>query len=415
MSKDNEKGWQEYLDNSIPGYSRRVNLNKIKNTQENNMKSILFGITSLTLGGAERVLVDIANRLSDKFDITIFTIYGNGELEKQLSDKVKLKTLNEKSYSELSSMQKKLVMPLKMLFSKKKIYNENIKNNYDIEIAFLEGPITRLFSIENKNKKENIKTRKIAWVHNDISLVFGKGIKSKIKRILDKKTYKKYEKLIFVSKDNMQKFEEFYPEIKTKKEVIYNYIDKEIILKKAQEELEIDKQIEFKKDKINFISVARLTKQKGIDRIIKMHKQLIEEGLQHNFYVIGDGPEKGNLEKLIIKENIQNTFHLLGKKENPYPLIKQANYFCLLSHFEGYGMVLEEAKILQKNIIITDTAAREAVSKYENSQIVKNSENGIYEGLKKAISQNENLNKNVIKQEYNNENILNQIIKLMEG
>ena len=57
------------------------------------MKKILFGITSLTLGGAERVLVDLANKLSEKYEITIFTIYANGELEKQLSKNVNLKTL----------------------------------------------------------------------------------------------------------------------------------------------------------------------------------------------------------------------------------------------------------------------------------------------------------------------------------
>ena len=46
------------------------------------MEKILFGITSLTLGGAERVLVDLANELSKKYEVTIFTIYANGELEK---------------------------------------------------------------------------------------------------------------------------------------------------------------------------------------------------------------------------------------------------------------------------------------------------------------------------------------------
>lgn len=65
------------------------------------MKKILFGITSLTLGGAERVLVDIANKLCNKYDITIFTIYSGGELEKQLSNKVKLKCLYNKQYSKL--------------------------------------------------------------------------------------------------------------------------------------------------------------------------------------------------------------------------------------------------------------------------------------------------------------------------
>lgn len=55
------------------------------------MKKILFGITSLTLGGAERVLVDLSNALCDKYEITIFTIYAKGELEKQLNNKIKLK------------------------------------------------------------------------------------------------------------------------------------------------------------------------------------------------------------------------------------------------------------------------------------------------------------------------------------
>lgn len=46
------------------------------------MDKIIFGITGLTMGGAERVLIDTANALVDKYDITIFTIYSKGELEK---------------------------------------------------------------------------------------------------------------------------------------------------------------------------------------------------------------------------------------------------------------------------------------------------------------------------------------------
>ena len=60
------------------------------------MKKIIFGITSLTLGGAERVLVDMVNQLSDTFDITIFTIYGKGELEKSLNNRIKIKRISVK-------------------------------------------------------------------------------------------------------------------------------------------------------------------------------------------------------------------------------------------------------------------------------------------------------------------------------
>lgn len=371
------------------------------------MKKLLFGITSLSLGGAERVLVDIANSLSEKYDVTIFTIYSKGEFEKQLSSKVKLKTIYDKQYDELTSLQKKII-PLKILLNKKSIYKKYIKQDYDVEIAFLEGAITRLFSVKNT------KTRKIAWIHNDISQVFGKGLKSKIKKHIDRKIYSKFNLLVFVSKDNFRKFNLIYKDLRDKylqpikKDVIYNYIDKQSVLEKAKESIEVP----FNNETINFLTVARLVPQKALDRLINIHKRLIDCGLNHNFYVIGDGPEKEKLENMINEKNIGDTFHLLGKKENPYPYIKNADYFCLLSQFEGYGMVLEEAKILGKPIIITDTAAREAVEKYKKCTIVDNNENDIFDGLKKIILNpkkydNEN-------EEYDNLKIIDKIIKVIE-
>lgn len=374
------------------------------------MKKILFGITSLTLGGAERVLVDLSNALCDKYEITIFTIYAKGELEKQLSKKLKVKSLYNVEYNELTNI-KRIIIPLKILLNRKKIYKKYIYDNYDVEIAFLEGPITRLFSINNKN------TKKIAWIHNDITKVFGNGLKSKLKKILDKRIYSKYDTIVFVSEDNLKKFNKEYKDIRNKylepikKEVIYNYIDKENIIKKAEEKNDIV----FNKDRINFVTVARLVEQKGIDRLIEIHSRLIKNGLKHNFYIIGDGPEKEKLEILIKKQKIEETFKLLGKKENPYPYIKKADYFCLLSRFEGYGMVLEEAKILDKPIIITDTAAREAVENYENARIFKNTEDGIYNGLENIIlNNNKEKLKNDNKFEYDNKNIIEKIERLME-
>ena len=78
------------------------------------MKKILFGITSLTLGGAERVLVDMVNKLCDDYEITIFTIYGNGNLEKDVDKRVKIKNMFNFSYKEMSNIQKKII-PLKIL------------------------------------------------------------------------------------------------------------------------------------------------------------------------------------------------------------------------------------------------------------------------------------------------------------
>lgn len=326
------------------------------------MKKIIFGITSLTIGGAERVLVDIVNQLKD-YDITIFTIYAKGDFEKSLNSHIQFKSLYQKQYNDLSKWEK-LWIPLKILFLKKQIYQKVIANHhYDVEVSFLEGPVTRLFSVKND------KVKKIAWIHNDISQVFGKGIKAKLKKRLDKNLYNQYQEIIFVSKDNLEKFKATY-QTNANTKVIYNYINRQNVLEKAREEVENH----FNQEVPNLVTVARLVEQKAIDRLIRVHYRLRQKGIYHHVYVIGDGPLKEQLEEQIRKANVEDTFHLLGKKQNPYPYMRMADYFCLFSYFEGYGMVLEEAKILNKPILITDTAAREAVSNYPKSIIFNNTD-----------------------------------------
>lgn len=330
------------------------------------------------MGGAERVLVDIVNKLQEKFDITIFCIYGNGGFEKELNPNVNLIKLYNNSYEEQTSFKKKII-PIKVLICGKLIYKKYINNNYDYQIAFLEGPITRIFKYGNKNK--------IAWIHNDISQVFGKNFKAKIKLYIDKRNYKKYDKLIFVSNDNKKAFNELYKlnGFEKKEEVIYNYIEKERILKKSC--MQVGQ--EYIENTVpSILTVTRLTEQKAIDRLINVHKKLIDEKIYHNIYVIGDGPEREKLLKQTKNLGVQGTFKLMGKRENPYPYMKRADYFVLLSKFEGYGMVVDEAKILNKKIIITNTAAVEAVKGYTKKLIVENNENAIYEGLKQVLQKN---------------------------
>lgn len=367
------------------------------------MKKIIFGITSLGIGGAERVLVDIVNKLQNEYDITIFTLYGKGAFEKEISKNVKIIRLYENSYEEMSRTKKKII-PIKVLISGKSIYKKYIQGKFNVEIAFLEGPITRIFRYGKSNKK-------IVWVHNDIAKVFGDNFKAKLKLKVDKKIYSKYDKIVFVSKDNENSFNGVYsdiPNLGQKEEVIYNYIDKYRIIEKSKEEIG---QEYIEKNVPSIITVARLVEQKAIDRLINVHKKLIDDGIMHNIYVIGDGPEKEKLQNQIKELNVENTFKLMGKRENPYPYIKRADYFALLSKFEGYGMVIDEAKILNKKIIITDTAAKEAVKGYLPKIILQNTEDAIYEGLKQVIL------KNVVFDEcesvFDNEHLLDEIRTLL--
>ncbi len=371
------------------------------------MKKIIFGITGLTLGGAERVLVDISNRLVEKYDVTIFTIYANGELEEELDKRVHRISLYDFKYSQLQGMNKRIV-PLKVLFNKRKIFNKYIDNEkYFAQIAFLEGPVTRIFSVKSKNG-----ANKIAWIHNDMSKVFGHGIKSKIKRVIDRNIYEKYDTLAFVSIDNLDKFNKLYDDMDLPHEtVINNYINSERILKLAKEPIEDV----FKKEDVNIVQVSRLVEQKAIDRLIRVHSKLMKKGFKHKIFIVGDGPLKEKLEKQIEKLGIKDSFILLDAKQNPYPYIQNADYFGLFSNFEGYPMVIEEAKILRKYILATNTATREALINYSKfSQIVDNNEEGIEQAIKFAISNKGNVKKMQNSYTYDNDRIINKITKIID-
>lgn len=369
--------------------------------EESEMKKVVFGITGLTLGGAERVLVDIANHISSDYDVTIFTLYGNGELEAQLNKKVKRVSIHAKERHELNVIQK-IWMSVKFRFTflRKHIYHSYLKNQYDVEVAFLEGPITWLFACPGK-------TRKLVWVHNDIKEVFGKGWKAEQKKKMNEHIYQKFDEIIFVSQDNEQKFCELYSNNQVPKRVIYNYLDEKAVLEKARKKVS-----DICHDAPTFVQVSRLTEQKGISRLIDVHKKLISDGYRHHIYIIGTGPLEDELQEKIKKYELEDTFHLLGKQSNPYPYIKAGDFFMLASLYEGYGMVIDEAKILDKFVMITDTAAREAVIGYDASLVVPNNEDGIYNGMKSLINQDISVTK---KKNQQKRDIIGDIKQVLEG
>ena len=195
-----------------------------------------------------------------------------------------------------------------------------------------------------------------------------------------------------------------------------NKMDNERVIAKSKEIIELP----YDNKDVNFVTVCRLSNQKALDRYVKVHAKLEKEGVHSKVYIVGDGPERENLEELIKEYKVSDSFILVGEKENPYPYIKKADYFCLLSYYEGYGMVVEEAKILDQNIIITDTAAKEGVAGYKKAVVIGNTEEDIYNGLKKTLSGEEL--KNMEKQESDenkvmksNERYYNDIIEKVEN
>ena len=168
------------------------------------------------------------------------------------------------------------------------------------------------------------------------------------------------------------------------------------------------------------VSVGTVFPQKGFDRLLKVHKKLLDEGFKHRIQIIGDGYDFENIKNLKKELGINETAEMLGFTDNPYPSIKAADFYILSSRYEGFPTVLFEAITLKKNIIATDVSGvQEMLEKGKLGLIVANSEEGIYEGMKKALTQpeffeqyQENLKE--YKMPFNLENSVNKIMEIID-
>lgn len=188
---------------------------------------------------------------------------------------------------------------------------------------------------------------------------------------------------VCVSDGVEQDFWKLHPQLRNKTCTIRNISDSAMIRAEAEapvHDLPCDHRVPL------IVTVARLWADKGIDRAVEVCKRLRDDGERFHWIVVGEGNERPALEKYIAKHHLQHTFYLLGSRENPYPYIKICDIFALTSYYEGYGLVIAEAKSLAKPVISTDVAgARDQLISGLNGLIVANNKDALYKGLKRLL------------------------------
>lgn len=134
------------------------------------------------------------------------------------------------------------------------------------------------------------------------------------------------------------------------------------------------------------ISVGRLEKVKGYERLLEVAIRLNKEGFLFKIIIIGNGSQYNYLKNMIVENQMEKVICLYGFQENPYKFINKADLFILPSFAEGLPNVLYEALILEKPVIATKNAGSlEVLNNGEYGMIVENSFNGIYSGLKMVL------------------------------
>lgn len=197
------------------------------------------------------------------------------------------------------------------------------------------------------------------------------------------------------------KLKQQWPDLGTKMYTIYDIINPNTIRSLAQKEITET----FPHTSLSLLTVGRLVKPKGYDLLLQAASILKNRNIQFTWYIIGEGPEKTFIEHEIQINDLKNYVFLLGLKENPFPYMKTCDIYVQTSKFEGFGMTIAEAKILNKPIISTNyPVIYNILQDKVNGLIVDMTGEALANGIQ-SLSRNQDLKEFLIKNLQNEENI----------
>lgn len=340
------------------------------------MKNILFFMETVDFGGAETVFTNIIKNINkSKFCIKVVTERDHELFTDEIKAAVPYDCFIKTERSAVRDFWNKIVIKLSLVLSEKNIRKYFIRGNYDVEVAFCEGYSTKI--IGNSGKRN---CKKIAWVHTDViknpwsEKIFGSAEE-------EKKCYEKFDAIVCVAETMKESFIKKYG-MAEKVHVLYNPLDFESVIKKSAEKTDFNFG-----DGMKFVLAGTFIKIKGFDRFVKVCKRLKDDGEHFSALIMGDGEEKENIKKIIAETNLGDTVKILDFQTNPYKYIAHSDVYVCSSYAEGYSTAVSESVALNVPVITTECSGmREIFGENECGIICENSEDGLYNAMKKVLN-----------------------------
>ena len=254
------------------------------------MKKLLFFINTLHTGGAERVLTDLVSRLPrDEYEITVQTLIG-GHYEGELPEGVSVRRIIRTGIPALDHLLFRVLSKLPKLTGA--LF---VRNDYDIEIAYLEGFPTKVIASRSRSR-----AKKIAFVHIDVAVI-DLISPQYADRAECAAQYSRFDEVCFVSEQARDGFfKVFGPPEHT--EVVHNVINYDRIRTQA---LAPPPANSYTTKGLKLISIGRLARQKGFDRLIRICAEL-EKEFDFELLILGGGEMQQTLEAAIAESGAKS-------------------------------------------------------------------------------------------------------------
>lgn len=346
-------------------------------------KKIIFFLPLLTIGGAERVSINILNKLDRKqYEIHLVLGTMKGDAIHILPKNIEIHDLNSnKTIYSILKLRKKIkeISPFAIFSSLNRAH------------------IALYLSLIGIRKQPKI----IMRVPSSPKLVHKYNEMGKLFKFFLNLSFKSANRLIAQTPEMKEEIEKYHNIPQEKIKILINPLDTELIDSKINERC-----TEFQPKYFNVVASGRLTVEKGYDTLIKAFAEVHKKNNKFRLFIIG--PDYGNelkkYQAMMHELKLNDIITFLGFQKNPYKYYQNSDLFVLSSRREGLPNTVLENLYLKKPVVGTRCISFMEI-------LIKDGENGFLvdvddiEQLSSAILNFQKININYKTIEFNTQSV----------
>ncbi len=320
-------------------------------------KKLLVAIDSLGSGGAEKSLINLLNFIDyNKVSVDLLLFGRGGINERFLPENVNILPVisplpKNNVFNNIVFLMKRLIYSLLLRVYPPHTANDDTRRqwfffssdfpvqpqSYDVAFAYAQ----RMPSLYVAEKVKA--SKKYSWMN--VTIHHSPKLQKYYNRF-----FRKFSKIICVSDAVRKSFIDCYPHLSDQTETIYDIINPQFIMNLSK----LDCPVKKAHGTMNILTVARLNfEQKGYDILIKVCNELKLRGTNFHWNILGEGKDKAEIESMISEFGLEKEVTLLGTVANPYPYFIHSDIYVQTSRYEGYGLSIAEARLLNIPIVTT--------------------------------------------------------------
>ena len=338
---------------------------------------VLYVITGLGQGGAERVVCDLADQMHQRGHSVKIAYLTGDVFTKPRCPEIELIKINLNSLWLVPLAYIKLSKVIR-IFKPDVVHSHMVHANIFTRLVRITTPIKKLICTAH-NSDEGGRLRMLAYrlTHNLADLTTN------------------------VSNEAVQAFIEKKAVPDSDIITIYNGIDLSRFFYNSEAKNKILNELNININSYLILAVGRFSEQKDYPNLLHAFKILKNKCIGDiKLIIAGDGELRSEIEKIIDELDLKQDIYLLGRRSDISDLMSAADLFVLSSKYEGFGLVVAEAMACKTLVVATDCGGVAEVLNNDQFLVPPSNSNALAEKMLYAVTLNKENNNNIIKNLY---------------